>query len=174
MKRLIILVTVYCFAILLVNGQTINFEKSIVTFKVNNMVVNSVKGTFKGMSGIVNFDPNNLADSKFDVCIDATTINTGNKKRDEHLRASDYFHTDQYPDICIKSTKILNSKKGYVMYGELSMHGVTRQVEISFIYSDNAYSGTLKLKRLDYKVGEDAGSFMVGNRVEIKINLNTY
>lgn len=44
------------------------------------MAVNSVKGTFKGMSGIVNFDPNNLADSKFDVCIDATTINTGNKK----------------------------------------------------------------------------------------------
>src|SRR5690554_7543859 len=82
--------TLLLFSLILIQlsvfSQTIDKSKSMVYFKIGNMGISNVKGTFSGFTGKVNFNPNQLESAKIDVCIDASSINTKNKKRDEHLR----------------------------------------------------------------------------------------
>ncbi|MDW7692641.1 YceI family protein [Flammeovirgaceae bacterium SG7u.111] len=72
-------ITTLLLSILVVSAsiaQTVDSEKSIVNFKIDNMKINTVEGTFSGMNGNVNFNTNNPANSTFDVRIDASTVNT--------------------------------------------------------------------------------------------------
>jgi len=150
-------------------GQPINSAASLVEFEIKNMKFRTVDGTFAGMQGTVQFDLANLESSRFDVCIDASTINTGKKKRDDHLRNEDFFHVEKYPNICYSSKSIAKNENAYITRGNLTMNGVTRAVEIAFTISDNTFTGTLTLNRLDYNVGEGTGTFMVGDEVSATI-----
>jgi len=167
MKKVITTLALSCLVAITSIAQTINNDKSVVNFKISNMKMKTVKGTFSGMKGTVNFTPNNFASSNFDVCIDASTVNTENKKRDDHLRTADFFDTEKYPTICFKSKSITKNADTYLAKGTLTMHGITKEVEIPFTFSNNVLKGTLTVKRLDYKVGESTGEFMVGNEVEM-------
>lgn len=149
-------------------AQTINSIQSLVTFSVKNMKFKTVEGSFKGMTGDVDFNANNLDDSSFNVCIDASTIDTGNSSRDKHLKNEDFFEVDTYPQICYKSNKIIQSDNGYIVEGVLSMHGVTKSVNIPFTHKENKLIGKFNANRTDYNVG-GSGSFMVGHNIEIKI-----
>lgn len=150
-------------------AQSINTENSIVSFSVRNMGLNTVKGNFKGMNGQINFDPNNLDASIFDVYIDANTIDTGSAKRDQHLKNEDFFEVEKYPSICFKSTKITKTKSAYSTKGLLSMHGVSKNVEILFTYNDGELVGHFKVNRFDYNIGTGTGKFLVGKEVDLKI-----
>lgn len=149
-------------------SQSIDTDQSIITFSVSNMKLNTVKGTFTGMMGDVIFNPNDLPSSKFDVCIDAKSIDTGNAKRDKHLRNEDFFEVETYPQICFKSSTITKTSDGYKVKGMLTMHGVSKTVEIPFTYNSKQLIGDIKLNRLDYKVG-GSGGFMVGKEITIQI-----
>jgi polyisoprenoid-binding protein YceI len=155
-------------------AQGIDTTASSVTFSIRNMHIRTVTGTFRGLKGSVRFSPDHLAGSAFDLCIDARTVNTDNNTRDEHLREKDFFDVSTYPTICFKSTGFKKSSTGYVVNGMLNMHGVSREVSIPFTYSDNILAGVFTLNRLDYKVGESTGTFMVGNEVEVSIKCKVY
>lgn len=159
----------FCLIIFTSNAQTIDAQNSLVSFAVSNMKFNRVEGTFKGMNGIVMLDENYPSAFKIKACIDAATIDTDNEKRDKHLRNVDFFDTDKFPFICFESTSISKISKGYLAKGKLTMHGVTKDVEIPFTYANKFIKGTFKLKRRDYKIGEDTGTFMVGNSIEVTI-----
>src|SRR5450432_270340 len=85
-------------------------QGSSVQFKIRNLGFN-VNGSFSGLDGNIQFDPNNLAASNFDVSVDANTINTDNNMRDNHLRKDTYFDVKNYPRIRFVSTKITTSNK---------------------------------------------------------------
>lgn len=138
-------------------SQSIDADNSKVTFEVSNMGFNSVEGTITGMSGTVNFKPNNLDASKFDVCVDASTINTGNDSRDKHLKNEDFFEVDTYPTICFQSTKITKTDDGFLTTGKLTMHGISKNVEIPFTFTDNTLTRKLVIQRLDYEIGSGNG-----------------
>lgn len=160
---------IFCLAIFTSSSQTIDAKNSLIRFEVSNMALNTVEGTFKGMEGTVLLDKSNLGASKIEACIDATTVDTDNEERDEHLRNADFFDTDKFPTICFSSTSISKTSNGFLVKGKLTMHGVTKDVEIPLTYTDKTAKGTFKLKRRDYKIGEDTGNFMVGNKIEITI-----
>ena len=101
----------------LIEGQTIDTEKSVVNFKTTALMVNTVRGTFKGMNGDIQFDENNLSDSKFKVCIDPASVNTDNQKRDDHLKSDDFFGIENYLEICFESTSIKKTKDGFETTG---------------------------------------------------------
>lgn len=148
--------------------ESINASKSIVNFEVSNMGFKTVEGTFSGMSGLLKFNPEDPVNAVFKVCVDAKTVNTGNKKRDEHLRTDDFFHVEKFPSICIKSKQINKTSNGYTLDGTLIMHGVSKEVSIPFTYSDKTFSGKVTIDRTDFNVGSDGG-FMVGQDVELEI-----
>jgi polyisoprenoid-binding protein YceI len=153
----------------LAQAQTIDTSKSVIEFKISNLGLNTVKGTFKNMTGDFKFNPADLDNSNFDICIESATVDTGNDKRDEHLRTADFFDVEKYPNICFKSTSVMKQDGKFLTKGNLTMHGVTKMVEIPFEFTNNTFSGYFELERLDYGIGEDTGTFMVGSTAKITI-----
>ncbi|WP_452226793.1 YceI family protein [Lacinutrix cladophorae] len=150
-------------------AQEINTEKSIVNFKINNLIVSNVKGTFKEMTGTFKLDVDDLSKSEIDVCISAKTINTENEERDTHLRSEDFFYVENNPTICYTSSNIQKSKTGYTALGKLTMLGVSRDVNIPFTYKNNTFIGAFKINRTDYHLGENENPFAIGEMVKIEI-----
>ena len=161
------------FATATVFGQNIDKVNSKINFEVSNMVVNTVEGSFSGMTGEINFSSTKLAKASLNVCIDAATVNTENEKRDAHLKNEDFFHVDMYPTICFNSTEITKSGSDYLVKGKLNMHGVEKMIEIPFTYVSGEFSGNLTLNRLDYKIGEGTNTAMVGDEITIQIVCKT-
>src|SRR5882724_10173732 len=73
-------------------------QGSALQFTIQNFGFD-VTGTFSGLKGDIKFDPQNPAESTFDVTIDANTVNTDNSLRDSHLRDNSYFDVKNYPII---------------------------------------------------------------------------
>jgi polyisoprenoid-binding protein YceI len=111
-------------------------DHSGAVFSVLHMMIAHVRGQFSKIGGTVFFDPLNIADSSIQLSIDASSIFTGVQKRDEHLKSTDFFDIDRYPDISFISTQIhtVNGNKAQVT-GELTIHGTTRQTTVSVKFS---------------------------------------
>jgi len=107
-------------------------DHSAAAFSVRHMMIANVRGQFCKISGTVYYDPKNIASSSIELSIDASSIFTGVQKRDDHLRSADFFDTDRYPAISFVSTRIhsVDGNKAQVT-GNLTMHGITRQVTAS-------------------------------------------
>ena len=157
------------FTTLIVNAQAINSKKSIVNFNISNMKFNTVHGTFTGMKGKVVFNENDLENSSFDVSVPANTVNTGNKKRDIHLKNADFFEIEKYPEISFTSSVITKTLKGYKTTGNLTLHGISKPIEIILDYQNKTFKGKFTINRFDYNLGENTNSFMVGKQTEIEI-----
>ena len=110
MKFLLALVT----CCLSISGWSQNFqptdEGSSVTFKIKNLGL-SVEGSFTGLKGTIQFDPNDLQSSKFNVSIKAASINTGINLRDKHLKKEEYFNAANFSEIRFVSTRVEASSK---------------------------------------------------------------
>ncbi|KXX68379.1 YceI family protein [Flammeovirga sp. SJP92] len=168
-KITLILLTSFCLFISKGYAQEINTSASKIDFTISNFKVNSVEGFFNGMSGSIQFDENDLSSSEFNVCIDASTVNTDNEKRDDHLKNEDFFDVEKYPKICFTSDEVVKNGNKYITKGNLTLHGVTKEVSIPFVKNGSNLEGKLEIKRLDYDLGKGTGTFTVGDEVEIKI-----
>ena len=104
------------------------------------------------------------AQSGITVVIETNSINTGWKHRDEHLRTSDFFDAQRFPRIVFQSKSIRRTRDGFVMSGPLSMHGVTRSIDIPFRQASKqpvqdphgsnliAFTGSFRLARKDFGI----------------------
>lgn len=150
-------------------SQQIDSEASEVNFRIGNLRINTVNGTFSGMTGDVKFNEQNLEESSFSVCIDASSVDTGISSRDEDLTGEKYFDVERFPEICFVSESISQADDGYRTRGKLTIKGVTRTVTIPFEKQGNTLRGTFSLNRLDYNVGEGVSTFLVSDQVEVII-----
>ncbi|WP_452227998.1 MULTISPECIES: YceI family protein [unclassified Lacinutrix] len=169
MKKLsLLLVLIFIYPIVGI-AQNVNSEKSVVDFKINNLVFNNVKGTFKEMSGTLDIDTEDLSASTINVCIAAKTVDTENEERDTHLRSEDFFYVANNPTICFTSSNIKRAEAGYTTTGKLTMLGVTREVSIPFTYKNKTFVGEFKINRTDYHLAENQNPFVIGTMVKLKI-----
>ena len=155
-----------------------------VMFTVRHMVVAKVTGRFNKFNGTVYFDEKDPTKSWAKGTIEVKSIDTDNEKRDAHLRSSDFFAAKKYPQITFASKKVVKKGDGWVAIGDLTIRGVTREVEIPFqilgIVKDpmgNKHLGLeahLTINRHDFGVSWnrklDAGGVVVGDKVNITIN----
>jgi polyisoprenoid-binding protein YceI len=109
-------------------------------------------GEFKGLKGKVNFDPNDLANSTFDVTIDVVTINTGNGMKNTHAKSEKWFDAEKYPTIHFTSSAFTKTATGYEVKGTLDMHGVQKEVTVPFTFNNNVFAGSITVNRLDYNI----------------------
>ncbi|MCO5220238.1 MAG: YceI family protein [Thermomicrobiales bacterium] len=162
----------------------IDASHSQVGFSVKHMMFSTVRGNFRGFQGTIVVDHANPANSSVNVTIDASTITTGDEKRDEHLRSADFFDAANYPTITFKSTSIdFKDAEKFTINGELTMHGVTNAVKIEAEQTGEGtnpwgidvagFEGSAKINRKDFGLNWNAslekGGVLVGE--EIKINL---
>jgi len=110
----------------------IDTAHSKVGFVVSHMVIGKVRGGFDDFSGTITTDPENVANSKVEVSIKTASIDTGNDKRDAHLRSEDFLASETYPEITFVSDRIEESGDGYVAHGLLTIRGVSKAVELPF------------------------------------------
>jgi len=104
---------------------------SSAEFAVRHMMVTTVKGQVSSVEGTINLDEADLARSSVAVSLDAASIDTGEPKRDDHLRAGDFFDVGRYPKIKFASTRIEPDRDGYRIEGDLTIRDVTRQTELA-------------------------------------------
>lgn len=111
------------------NTWQIDTPHTSAQFAVTHMMVSTVRGQFNKTAGTVTWDGKDLSTASAEVTIDASSIDTREPKRDDHLRSADFFDVAKYPTITFKSTKIQAASPGKLkMTGDMTMHGVTRQV----------------------------------------------
>ena len=100
--------------------------------KVKHMMVSTVRGRFAGATGTIDFDPASPETGSVELRIPAASINTGDEKRDAHLRSADFLDADTYPDIVFLSTKVKASgKDNFVVGGDLTIRGVTKPATVN-------------------------------------------
>lgn len=167
---------------------TIDSKHSSATFTVKHMMVSNVPGQMSGVSGSVSFDGKNIDGIKVNAKIDPATVNTGDAGRDEHLRGADFFDVAKYPAINFESTGVIpNSDGTFKLGGKLTMHGVTKNVELSVEGPTEAFKdknkGTEKIgavasttiNRKDfgitYNKALDNGGVAISDSVKITLNL---
>ena len=133
------------------------------------------EGTFQGLAGNIVFDPNDLANSRFDVSVDVSTISTGNNTKDKHARGESWFFADKFPKIRFISSKIEKVNRGYKVTGELDLRGVKKQVVIPFSFSQAenkaTFKGSFSLNREDYGIEGNMLEFLVGDIFDIDLRL---
>jgi polyisoprenoid-binding protein YceI len=150
-------------------------------------MVSNVRGEFSGVAGTVVFDAEEPANSKVEAAIDATTIQTRDSQRDQHLKSADFFDVEKFPKITFISKKVAPIGDGeWSVVGDLTLHGVTREValdvegptpEVKDPWGNIKIgaSATTKLDRRDFglvfNVTLDAGGVMVGDEVAIELEL---
>lgn len=160
---------------------------SEVGFKVRHFFT-PVTGKFTDYDVQLNFDPDNLAESKVMAEIRVASIDTGNERRDGHLRTGDFFDAEQFGTITFESSSIREAGDNqYVATGNLTIKDTTREVELPvtllgikempegmqerFGSKIASFQANLTIDRNDYGVGTGswAETTVVGAEVEIEL-----
>ena len=156
-----------------------------VGFSIPHLVISRVNGSFPDVKGEILYDESDITKSSVNVTIQAASITTNNAARDKHLRSADFLETDKYPEMTFKSLRIEPKGDGYVCVGTLTLHGVSREVEIPFKVLGTikdpqgktrmAIDASLKLNRQDYGVSWnkalETGGMLVGNDVDVHLSI---
>ncbi len=163
-------------------AQTWSYDAahSSVAFAIKHLAVSTTRGEFDKIDAKLTGDAAKPTTLQADVTIQATSVNTKNDKRDEHLRAPDFFDVAKYPTITFKSDKVEAKGGKYVMHGTLTLHGVSKKVAIPFEISGPVtdpyknvkvgLEGSLTINRQDYGLAAGFPAAVVGNEVKIDIS----
>ena len=162
---------------------------SQVGFVVKHLVVAKVRGSFAKFSGTVVLDDKDLTKSKVEVSIDPATVDTGNEKRDAHLKSADFFDVATHKEWKFVSTKVEKGEgQTLKVTGDLTLHGVTKPVVLvvegpSPEVKDPggnphvAFSATTTIKRADFGLTWNKaieGGSVVGEDVKIELEIELF
>ena len=104
---------------------------SSISFGISHAGISDIHSRFNDFSGKFVIDKDDPSKSTFALDIKVASVDTNNAKRDEHLRAPDYFNAKQFPTLSFKSTKVKATDAGYEVTGDLTLHGVTKPVTLT-------------------------------------------
>ncbi|MFD9324455.1 YceI family protein [Streptomyces sp. NPDC060065] len=109
-----------------------------IRFIAKHVGMANVHGRFERFDGGIRIAPD-MADSRVQVRIHASSITTGNVTRDNHLRSADFLDVERFPYIEFSSTRFAyRGGSKWTLQGSLTMHGVSRSVAL-----DTTYLGTV-------------------------------
>lgn len=157
-----------------------------VSFVGRHFMVTKVRGRLTGVTGAVAV-AEDLGDSSVDVVIDMSTVTSGNPSRDEHLRSAELFDVERYPQATFRSTAVEWSGSSGTVHGDLTIHGVTRNVPLAVTFEGHArdpwggdraiFSARTEIDREDFGITWnmtlEAGGLLVSKSIRIEIDLET-
>jgi polyisoprenoid-binding protein YceI len=109
---------------------TVDPVHSSISFMIPHQEISYIHGRFNQFSGKFVIDRADPSKSSFTLSIKVESVDTNNAKRDEHLRAPDYFNAKQFPDMVFESKSVKPIDGGYEVAGELTLHGVTKDLTL--------------------------------------------
>lgn len=185
MKKWILAVSFFAFAfVAAASAATYNVDPahSSVEFAIKHLVVTKVKGRFDKFDGKIEFDPGKLDTLKVTATAETASINTGVKKRDDHLRSPDFFDAAKNKTITLVSKGVRDvSGNTAKLDAEMTIHGVTKPVTLDLEYAGAAtdplgnkivsFSAKGKIDRkefgLTWNKALESGGVLVGEDVEL-------
>jgi polyisoprenoid-binding protein YceI len=145
---------------------TLDPTHSELGFKIKHLMISNVSGSFKNFTAVVTTEEEDFSTAQINLTAEMASIFTNNEQRDAHLRTSDFFEVERFPQLKFKSTRIerLDSDT-FLLHGQLTLKGVTKPVKLTV-----EYSGVTK----DPWGGERAGFVVTGriNRSDWGVNFN--
>lgn len=163
----------------------IDASHSEVSFSVRHVGISKVRGQFREFAGEV-IVGDDLATSSAHATIAASSVDTGDAKRDAHLRSADFFAIDERPEWSFTSNAVKTAGNDFVLLGDLTINGVTKPVELEVEYNGTAtdpygqarvgFSAETEISRKDYgltwNVALEAGGFLVGDTAKVGLEVS--
>lgn len=158
---------------------------SSVEFTVRHLMISKVRGRFAKFEGTLSLPDGSDLPSALEVSVDAASIDTREEQRDAHLRSADFFETEKYPTLRFVSKRIEGSSSHFRVTGDLTIHGVTREVTFDAQFEGRggdpwggqrvAYSASAAVNRKDFGLAWNAaletGGVVVSDEVKIELNV---
>ena len=158
---------------------------SVIGFSIRHFEISFVRGRFKEFNSTIHYDAGDVTKSTVEFTAKVESIDTGVAGRDNHLRNADFFDVAKFPEMTFKSTKVEKKGKGYVLHGDFTLKGVTKQISFPFnvtgAVKDNrgnvrfGVAAETKINRRDYGITWGAkmanGGLNVGDEVIIDLQL---
>ena len=149
---------------------------SKVHFTIKNFGIRT-GGDLSGIKGEIYFFTSDLTACRFNVTVDASTVDTDNGSRDNHLKGSEYFDVEKFQIISITSSKIDKTNKTelgfYYFTGNLTMRGITKPLTFPFhvekVNNTYLFTGNFEINRLDFGVGDK--SAVLSNTVNVSLSV---
>jgi polyisoprenoid-binding protein YceI len=164
----------------------IDHSHSGVHFTVRHLMVSKVRGGFGKWNAMLDIDDTDITKSKVEVTIEAASIETGDPKRDEHLRSPDFFEVEKFPQLTFRSSKVERTgDDSLAVTGELTIRDITRTIVLAVEEGGRVkdpwggtrlgYSAHATVSRkefgLTWNALLEAGGVAVGDKIEIGIEV---
>ncbi|ACZ29480.1 YceI family protein [Xylanimonas cellulosilytica DSM 15894] len=163
----------------------IDASHSTASFSVRHAGIAKVRGTIAIASGTITVGEN-LEASTVTAVLDAASVNTGDANRDQHLTSADFWHAEANPTWTFASTTVKVDGNELVVVGDLTINGVTNQVELPTEFAGTAtdpfgnaragFEAEIEISRADYgltwNAALEAGGFLVGDKVKIALDIS--
>jgi polyisoprenoid-binding protein YceI len=131
-------------------------------FSVRHMMIATVRGEFRKVTGTIQMDEKDITKSRVEATIDATTIDTREERRDNDLKGADFFDVAKFPIITFTSKSVTRQGEGrFKVAGDLTMHGVTKEV-------------VLEVEGLTRQVRDQRGNTKTGASATTRINRSDF
>ena len=155
-----------------------------LNFTVKHLMVSKVRGRFASFSGTLNIAADPLQ-SSVTAQADVASVTTGDAGRDEHLRSGDFFEAEKFPTISFASTKIEADGDDFVLYADLTIKGVTKNVKFELEFdgvgkdpwgnTKAGFSAEAEINRkdfgLEWNAALETGGVLVGEKVKIQLDI---
>ena len=156
-----------------------------IGFWVCHAMVAKVRGNFDTYSGSFTIDGDNLSASRAELTIESASINTNSADRDAHLTSADFLDAESFPTITFVSTAVAAKGDEILVTGDLTIHGVTKSVEVKYEfvgastdpYGTNkvGFEGTAKISRKDFglvwNAALETGGVLVGDEIHLTFDV---
>jgi polyisoprenoid-binding protein YceI len=160
-------------------------EHSTIEFRVVHMLVSKTTGHFTEYQGFIDMDAEAETVKAIEAAIKTASVNTNHAKRDAHLRNADFFDVEKYPTMTYRMKQYHKTADGYQAVGELTLHGVTKDITLTGNFNGVAkdprgnlragFNAEGKLNRKDFGMvwskTLDGGGLVVGDEVLIKLDI---
>ena len=157
-----------------------------VAFTGRQFMVTKVRGRFTDVAGALVI-ATRLGDSTVDVTINMASVESGSADRDTHIKSAELFDVEQFPTATFRSTSVDWHNTSGVVHGDLTIHGVTRQVPLAVTFEWHVrdpsggdrgiFSAKTKVNREDFgitwNVALEAAGVLVSKDIQIQFNLET-
>ncbi len=165
---------------------TIDPVHSTVTAVAQHLGFASVRGRFDEFAGRIEIAPDDVAKSRVEAVITSSSIDTGNRMRDDHLRSADFLDAEAHPQITYASSGLTPiGTDRWIVHGELTLNGVARPVDLDLSYLGSgpdaygavraAFRATAELRRDDFAIKYNqvlqAGIAAVGTTLKVELDI---
>jgi polyisoprenoid-binding protein YceI len=162
-----------------------DLARSSINFRVRHLMVAKVHGRFGKWTGLLAFDEATPASSRVEARIEAASIDTKDRLRDDNLRSAEFLDAAKYPELTFRSTSVEGTNGKFQVRGDLTVRGVSRPVVLETRFNSRGkdprggeragFSARASISRRDFGLlwspAIEAGGIAVGDKVEIEIEV---